>query len=70
MSELFTVEKLSNEEEQEWLKLKQKMTNGLKQNIHELLSKMKLDERLLFIRYFMKNYKKILDETNNISMHE
>ena len=70
MSELFTVEKLSNEEEQEWLKLKQKMTNDLKQNIHELLSKMKLDERLLFIRYFMKNYKKILDETNNISMHE
>ena len=46
------------------------MTNGLKQNIHELLAKMKLDERLLFIRYFMKNYKKKIDESNNVVVHE
>ena len=70
MSEFFTVEKLSNEEEEKWFQLKQKMTNGLKQNIHELLAKMKLDERLLFIRYFMKNYKKKIDESNNVVVHE
>ena len=68
--ELFIVEKLSNEEEQEWLQLKQKMTNGLKQNLHEILSKMKLDDRILFIRYFMKNYKQKLDEVNNVSINE
>lgn len=69
-SELFIVEKLSNEEEQEWLQLKQKMTNGLKQNLHEILSKMKLDDRILFVRYFMKNYKQKLDEVNNVSINE
>tara|TARA_Y100001970_G_C13624354_1_gene551076 strand:- start:44 stop:259 length:216 start_codon:yes stop_codon:yes gene_type:complete len=68
--ELFIVEKLSNEEEQEWLQLKQKMTNGLKQNLHEILSKMKLDDRILFVRYFMKNYKQKLDEVNNVSINE
>lgn len=69
-SELFIVEKLSNEEEEEWLQLKQKMSNGLKQNLHTILSKMKLDERILFIRYFMKNYKEKLDEVNNVSSAE
>lgn len=69
-SELFIVEKLSNKEEEEWVKLKQKMTNGLKQNLHKILSKMKLDERILFIRYFMKNYKEKLDEVNNVSSSE
>ena len=46
------------------------MTNGLKQNLHEILSKMKLDDRILFIRYFMKNYKQKLDEVNNVSINE
>ncbi len=69
-SELFIVEKLSNEEEEEWLQLKQKMSNGLKQNLHTILSKMKLDDRILFIRYFMKNYKEKLDEVNNVSSAE
>ena len=69
-SELFIVEKLSNKEEEEWKKLKQKMSNGLTQNLHKILSKMKLDERILFIRYFMKNYKEKLDEVNNVSNTE
>ena len=70
MSDCFKVEELSTNEEEEWRELKEKMSNNLKQNIYQLLSKMRLDERILFIRYFMKNFKEKLVESDKVSAND
>lgn len=70
MSDFFKVEELSTNEEERWRELKEKMSNNLKQNIYQLLSKMRLDERILFIRYFMKNFKEKLVESDKVSAND